>query len=129
MILLRADQRQVASDPPLPSIKKEQILRGELSSLLTEEDYNLTMMVTIILIYNYLSFTSSKTSLNNVTMQSISHNSTGNVCVTSNILYGLLCVFFYILCKMLKHISLSTSSEYIHHFTCLSTLPQVALLV
>ena len=59
-ILLRADQRQVASNPPLPPITKEQILCGELASLLTEEDYNLTTMVTIklyILCFNnYLFF-------------------------------------------------------------------------
>ena len=32
-------------DPPLPPITKEQIMQGELSSLLTEEDYNLSTMV------------------------------------------------------------------------------------
>ena len=31
--------------PPLPPIMREQILRGELSSLLEEEDYNLSTMV------------------------------------------------------------------------------------
>ena len=59
-ILLRADQRQVASDPPLPPITKEQILHGELAFLLIEEDYNLATMVTVKLytLYfnNYLSF-------------------------------------------------------------------------
>ena len=46
-ILLWADQRQVASDPPLPPITKEQIEHGELASLLIEEDYNLSTMVPI----------------------------------------------------------------------------------
>ena len=46
-ILLWADQRQVASDPPLPQITKEQIEWGELASLLIEEDYNHSTMVLI----------------------------------------------------------------------------------
>ena len=63
-ILLRADQRQAASDPPLPPITKEQILHGKLASLLIEDDYNLAATVTVKLyiIYfdNYLSFCLSK---------------------------------------------------------------------
>ena len=59
-ILLRADQREVASDPSLLPITKEQILYGELASLLIEDDYNLATMVTvklyIIYFNNYLSF-------------------------------------------------------------------------
>ena len=46
-IFLQADQRQVASDPPLPPITKEQIEYGELASLLIAEDYNLSTMVLI----------------------------------------------------------------------------------
>ena len=46
-ILLQADQRQAASNPPLPPITKEQILHGELASLVIEEDYNLATMVTV----------------------------------------------------------------------------------
>ena len=57
-IWLRADQRWAASHPPLPPIIKEQILCGELASLLIEEDYNLTTMVTvklyILCLNNYL---------------------------------------------------------------------------
>ena len=44
-ILLTADQRQAASDPPLPPITKEPILHGNLATLLKEEDYNLATMV------------------------------------------------------------------------------------
>ena len=44
-ILLRADQRQATSDPPLPPITKEQILHSYLATLLEEEDYNLATMV------------------------------------------------------------------------------------
>ena len=32
-------------EPPLPPIMREQTLRGELASLLEEEDYNLSTMV------------------------------------------------------------------------------------
>ena len=44
-MLLRADQRQATSDPPLPPISKEQILHGELASMLTEDHYSLATMV------------------------------------------------------------------------------------
>ena len=44
-ILLRADQRREALNPPLPPISHDQVLCGELVTLLTEEDYNLTTMV------------------------------------------------------------------------------------
>ena len=37
-ILLHADQRRAASDPPLLPITKEHIEHGELASLLIEED-------------------------------------------------------------------------------------------
>ena len=46
-ILLWADQRQAASDPPLPPHTKEQIECGELASLWIEEDYNPSTMVPI----------------------------------------------------------------------------------
>ena len=46
-ILLQADQRQAASDPPLLPITKEQTECRELASLLIEEDYNLSTMVPI----------------------------------------------------------------------------------
>ena len=51
----------MALDPPLPLIIHDQILHGELASLLEEEDYNLSTMVTskLHVIYkillNYLS--------------------------------------------------------------------------
>ena len=46
-ILLQADQRPVASDPPLPPITKVQIEQVKLASLLIEEDYNLSTVVLI----------------------------------------------------------------------------------
>ena len=46
-ILLRADQRRAAVDPPLPPISHYQVQHGELVSLLTEEDYNLSTMVNL----------------------------------------------------------------------------------
>ena len=46
-ILLRADQRRVALGPPLPPISHDQVQHGELATLLTEEDYNLSTMVTL----------------------------------------------------------------------------------
>ena len=46
-ILLWADRREVASDPPLLPITKEQIECGELASLLIEEDCNISTMVLI----------------------------------------------------------------------------------
>ena len=44
-VLIKADRHKAALDPPLPSISKEEIMQGKLSSLLIEEDYNLLMMV------------------------------------------------------------------------------------
>ena len=44
-VLIKADRRRASLVPPLPPITKEQILQGELSSLLVEEDYNLSTMV------------------------------------------------------------------------------------
>ena len=46
-ILLRADQRQATSNPPLLPISEEQILHDELPLLLTEDDYNLATMVNL----------------------------------------------------------------------------------
>ena len=46
-ILLWADQRCVASDPPLLPITKQQIECRELASLLIEEVYKLSTMVLI----------------------------------------------------------------------------------
>ena len=46
-ILLRADQRRAALDPPLPQISHDQVQHGELATLLTEEDYNLSTMVNL----------------------------------------------------------------------------------
>ena len=46
-ILLQADQRQAASDPPLLPINKDQIKCRELALLLVEEDYNISTMVLI----------------------------------------------------------------------------------
>ena len=44
-ILLRVDQRRAALNPPLPPISHDQVLCGELVTLLTDEDYNLTTVV------------------------------------------------------------------------------------
>ena len=44
-ILLRADQRRAALNPPLLPISHNQVRHGELATLLTEEDYNLSTMV------------------------------------------------------------------------------------
>ena len=44
-ILLQVDQRRAALDPPLPPISHEQVLCGELVTLLIDEDYNLTTVV------------------------------------------------------------------------------------
>ena len=38
-------QVKAALHPPLPPITKEEIMQGKLSSLLIEEDYNLSTMV------------------------------------------------------------------------------------
>ena len=52
----------MALDPPVSPITHEQILHGELASLLEEDDYNLTTMVNlklyIIHFDNYLSLSS-----------------------------------------------------------------------
>ena len=40
-ILLQADQRRAALNPPLPLISHDQVQCGELTTLLTKEDYNL----------------------------------------------------------------------------------------
>ena len=65
-ILLRADHRRAALDPPLPPISHDQVQPSELASLLTEEDYNLSTMVNLsfnlmiclksYLLYNLQSF-------------------------------------------------------------------------
>ena len=44
-VLIKVDRRRASLVPSLPPITKEQILQGELSSLLVEEDYNLSTMV------------------------------------------------------------------------------------
>ena len=58
-VLIKADQRRVASDPPLPLITGDQILHGELATLLEDDDYSLTTMVNskfyTIYFVNYLS--------------------------------------------------------------------------
>ena len=46
-ILLRADQRRAALDPPLPPISPDQIQCGKQATLLTEEDFNLSTMVNL----------------------------------------------------------------------------------
>ena len=46
-ILLRADLGRASLNPPLPPISHDQILCGELTTLLTEEDYNLMTMVSL----------------------------------------------------------------------------------
>ena len=47
-ILQRADCRRAALDPPLPPISHDQVQCGELASLVTEEDYNLSTMVNLL---------------------------------------------------------------------------------
>ena len=44
-VLIKADRRRAYLVSPLPPTTKKQILRGELFSLLVEEDYNLSTMV------------------------------------------------------------------------------------
>ena len=44
-ILLTADERRAALNPPLPPISHDQVLCGELATLLTDEDYYLTTVV------------------------------------------------------------------------------------
>ena len=46
-ILLWADHKRAALDPPLPPISHDQVWHGKLASLLTEEDYNLSTMVNL----------------------------------------------------------------------------------
>ena len=46
-ILLRADQRRAALNPPLPPISHDQVRCSELATLLTEEDYNFSTMVNL----------------------------------------------------------------------------------
>ena len=45
LVLIKADRRRASLVPLLPPITKEQISWGELSSLLVEEDYNLSTLV------------------------------------------------------------------------------------
>ena len=47
-ILLQADQRRAALNPPLPLISHNQVQHGKLATLLTEEDYNLSTMVNLL---------------------------------------------------------------------------------
>ena len=44
-VLFKADQRSAALDPPLLPITRDQILHDELSTLLEEDDYYLSTMV------------------------------------------------------------------------------------
>ena len=44
-VLIKVGRRRASLVPSLPPITKEQILRGELSFLLVEEDYILSTMV------------------------------------------------------------------------------------
>ena len=46
-ILLQADWRRAALNPPLPPISHDQVQHSELATLLTEEDYNLSTMVNL----------------------------------------------------------------------------------
>ena len=59
----KSGQEKSLSCSPLPPITKEQISQGELSSLLVEEDYNLSTMVS--------KFFKNKTLLSYCTFQSI----------------------------------------------------------
>ena len=52
-IILRADQRRAALDSPLPPISHDQVHHGEVATLLTEEDYNLSTMVNLYKFYFY----------------------------------------------------------------------------
>ena len=53
-VLFKVDQRRAALDPPLPPITRDQIQHGELSTLLEEDEYNLTTMVNSKLYTTYL---------------------------------------------------------------------------
>ena len=69
----------MALNPPLPPITHEQILHGELASLLEEDDYNLTTMVNLKLYTihfdNYLSLSSIACSIKTSTsLYYISHS-------------------------------------------------------
>ena len=44
-VLIKVVRQRATLNPPLPPITKEEIMQGELSSLLIEEDYNLSTMV------------------------------------------------------------------------------------
>ena len=46
-ILLKADCKRAALDPPLPPISHDQVRCSELASLLIEENYNLSTMVNL----------------------------------------------------------------------------------
>ena len=46
-ILLRADQRTAALNPPLPPISHGQVQCSKLEILLTDKDYNLPTMVNL----------------------------------------------------------------------------------
>ena len=46
-MLFKTDRRRAALNPPLPPITREQILHGDLSELLEESDYDLTINVNL----------------------------------------------------------------------------------
>ena len=60
-ILLRADRRRAPLKPPLPPISHDQVLCGELATLLSEEDCNLMTMVNLM--FHFLIFAVKITSL------------------------------------------------------------------
>ena len=56
-ILLKADRRRAALNPPLPPISHKQVQCSELATLLTEEDYNLSITVNLLSFhFHYFAF-------------------------------------------------------------------------
>ena len=56
-ILLKVERRRAALNLPLPAISHEQVRHGELATLLTEEDYNLSTMVNVLSFhFHYFAF-------------------------------------------------------------------------
>ena len=122
-VLFKTGQRRAALDPPLLPIASNQILHGELSTLLEEDDYNLTTMVNskfyTIYLANYLFIHSlwSSQKQNNfclIITKDFKH-------LTSLSLFSciLLHISLYILHKVPKHIPLSNILEYVSYLMLL----------
>ena len=64
-ILLQADQRRAALNPPLVPISPDQVQCSELATLLTEEDYNLSTMVNLKFSFSLFCFKSYLSTISN----------------------------------------------------------------